>query len=86
MIKNTQKLLIVAFLFLLLQTLIQPVLADEKIGLDFFYSSNCASCEEKLVIIEDDFEKNETYDNILIITKKDIDWAFERINKILTTL
>jgi len=70
--KNTQRLLIVAFLFLLLQSLIQPVLAEEKIDLDFFYSSNCASCEEKLVIIEDDFEKNETYDDILIITKKDI--------------
>ena len=70
--KNTQKLLTVAFLILLFQSLIQPVLAEEKIALDFFYSSNCASCEEKLVIIEDDFEKNETYDDILIITKKDI--------------
>ena len=70
--KNTQKLLIVAFLLILSQSLIQPVLAEEKIVLDFFYSSNCASCEEKLVIIEDDFEKNETYDDILIITKKNI--------------
>jgi len=70
--KNIQKLIIIAFLLLLLQSLIQPVLAEEKIVLDFFYSSNCASCEEKLVIIEDGFEKNETYDDILVITKKDI--------------
>jgi len=70
--KNTQKLLIVAFLLILSQSLIQPVLAEGEIILDFFYSSNCESCEEKLILIENEFEKNETYNGTLIVNIKDI--------------
>ena len=70
--KNTQKLLIVAFLLILSQSLIQPVLAEGEIILDFFYSSNCESCEEQLILIENEFEKNETYNGTLIVNIKDI--------------
>ena len=70
--KITQKLLIVASLLLLSQSLIQPVLADGEIILDFFYSSNCEPCEESLILIENEFEKNETYNGTLIVNIKDI--------------
>ena len=70
--KNSQKLIIIALLFILSQSLIQPVLAEGIIVLDFFYSSNCESCEEKLILIENDFEKNETYNGTLTVNIKDI--------------
>ena len=70
--KNSQKLIIIALLFILSQSLIKPVLAEGIIVLDFFYSSNCESCEEKLILIENEFEKNETYNGTLIVNIKDI--------------
>ncbi len=70
--KITQKLLIVVFLLILSQSLIQPGLAEGEIILDFFYSSNCESCEEQLILIENEFEKNETYNKTLIVNIKDI--------------
>ena len=70
--KITKNLIIIIFLILLSQSLIQPVLADEEIILDFFYSSNCESCEESLTLIKNEFEKNETYNGTLIVNIKDI--------------
>ena len=54
------------------QLLIQPALADEQISLDFYYSNLCGECEEKLQIIEDYFIDNESYNESLVITIKDI--------------
>lgn len=70
--KLSQKLIMIIACLILFQFLIQPVLAEDQIILDFYYSSNCESCEEKLRLIEDEFENNETYQDILSITKKDI--------------
>jgi thiol-disulfide isomerase/thioredoxin len=66
--KINQKLIIVtAFLFLFL-LLIQPVLAEEKIVLEFFYSSGCKSCTKYLPAID----KIETmYNETVAVQKKD---------------
>jgi len=54
------------------QLFIQPALAVEQISLDFYYSNLCGECEEKLHIIEDYFIDNESYNETLVITIKDI--------------
>jgi len=66
-------LILFAALLFCIQLMIQPVLAEEDhIVLDFFYSSGCGSCDVKLKLIEDEFEYNETYQDILVVVKKDI--------------
>lgn len=54
---------------IILSTLVQPVLADEKIRIDFFYSSGCSDCEEKEPIID---EIEQEYANKIVVYRKDI--------------
>ena len=56
-----------------------PVIASE-ITMDFYYSSNCGECEDKLHLIETYFINNESYKNILRVNLKDVitnDTAFQ---------
>jgi hypothetical protein len=62
---------IIIFLFLSYWST-YTVFGEEKIVMDFYYSSNCASCFEKLEIIQDEFVNNESYEEFLVITIKDI--------------
>jgi len=39
-----RKLILIAGLLFLFQLLIQPVLADAEITVDYFYSSGCGTC------------------------------------------
>lgn len=48
-----------------------PVIASE-ITMDFYYSSNCGECEDKLNLIQTYFINNESYKNILKINLKDV--------------
>lgn len=70
--KKANKIIIILALFLFLQLFIQPVLADGKLTLDFYYSSDCGECDIKLEFIEDEFLYNESYDELLNINIKDI--------------
>jgi hypothetical protein len=54
------------------QLFIQPVLAVEQIHLDFYYSNLCGECEEKLIIVQENFVDNESYNDTLVVTIKDI--------------
>ncbi|RLF40408.1 MAG: hypothetical protein DRN12_05455 [Thermoplasmata archaeon] len=56
-----------------------PAIASE-VTMDFYYSSNCGECEEKLHLIETYFINNESYKSILKINLKDVitnDTAFQ---------
>lgn len=68
----TRYLIILISVITLAQFLLHPVLAEEQVYLDFFYSSLCGECEEKLHVIEDYFIDNESYNETLVITIKDI--------------
>jgi hypothetical protein len=70
--KSRITILLTLTVIITLQIFINTAIAENKIILDYFYSSNCGSCEEKLVVIEEGFENNESYNEILTITKKDI--------------
>ncbi len=68
----TRYLIILISVITLAQFLLHPVLAEEQVYLDFYYSSLCGECEEKLHVIEDYFIDNESYNETLVITIKDI--------------
>lgn len=61
--------MIVLFLFLF-QILVQPVLAEEQVVLDFFYSGGCGSCKAKFPIIQE-LEQDEKYRDSVIFNWKD---------------
>jgi cytochrome c biogenesis protein CcdA len=85
MVKIVSKLILIISLFLFIQFLVQPVLADGSINLDFFYSSDCGDCDIKLNLIENEFINNESYNDILSVKIKDVvanetyfdEWEFE---------
>lgn len=70
--KILQKLLIYAALLFLFQFLIQPVLAEEAIVLEFFYSSGCGTCTDKLNITQEIEEKYREYNDTIVFQIKDI--------------
>lgn len=70
--KQSIRLIIIASLFVLSQLLIQTALADSKIDLDFYYSSDCGECDIKLEFIENEFINNESYIDIIKINIKDV--------------
>jgi len=72
MLRKKSKIILIIGLFLLLQLFIQPAIADSKITLDFYYSSDCGECEIKLEFIENEFLNNKTYEDILIVNIKDV--------------
>ena len=47
----------------------QPVVADEKVTVEFFYSSGCGDCEEKEPIID---EIEQEYSGEIVVYRKDI--------------
>ena len=61
-ITNRRLLLAIALLFLF-QCLIYPVLAEDEIVVEYFYSSKCGSCREYSNVIEE-LEQNYT-DNVV---------------------
>jgi hypothetical protein len=49
------------------------LLAEEsQITLEFYYSSNCGTCTEKLDLIQSEFENNENFSEFLTVIIKDI--------------
>ena len=72
MTKSVKKLIIFIGIFLIFQLFIQPVIANEKINLDFYYSSDCGECEIKLELIENEILNNESYNDFLIVNIKDV--------------
>jgi len=85
MSKSITKLILIIAIFLILQLFIQPVIADGRINLDFYYSSDCGECDIKLIFIENEFLNNESYEDTLIVNIKDVvtnktyyeEWEFE---------
>jgi thiol-disulfide isomerase/thioredoxin len=67
----TQKLMIIASLFLIFQFFIQPVLADSDIDLEYFYNENCGSCIELIPTID---EIGKKYNDTVTVQKKEITW------------
>ncbi|MCD6468219.1 MAG: hypothetical protein J7L32_02785 [Thermoplasmata archaeon] len=49
--------------------IVQPSLADEKINIEFFYSSGCGDCEEKEPIVD---EIEQEYADKIVVHRKDI--------------
>ena len=76
--KITQKLMIIAAIFFLFQFLIQPVLADRDIYLEFFYNENCGSCVELIPKID---EIGNKYNDTITVEKKEITWNQEYYNE-----
>ena len=72
MIKKKWCLVITVFLFLI-QLMITSAVADEKLVLEFFYSETCHSCFEKEEIIDENFIQNTSYQDVLLVVKKNID-------------
>jgi len=85
MSKSITKLILTIAIFLILQLFIQPAIADGRINLDFYYSSDCGECDIKLIFIENEFLNNESYEDTLIVNIKDVvtnktyyeEWEFE---------
>ncbi len=67
--KITQRLMVIATLLFLFQFLIQPVLADGEITLEYFYNENCGSCVELLLTID---EIGNRYNDTVIVQRKEI--------------
>ena len=67
---NTKVMELIILLYISI-FLAYPAIASE-ITMDFYYSSNCGECEEKLNLIQTYFINNESYKNILKINLKDI--------------
>jgi hypothetical protein len=65
-----KKMVLILLLLIAFQMIVQPVLADEQIIMDFFYSGACGSCREKFPVIQE-IEQNETYNDRVIINWKD---------------
>jgi len=62
----------IGFLYLLTiisSIIVQPALADEKINIEFFYSSGCGDCEEKEPIVD---EIEQEYADKIVVHRKDI--------------
>ena len=72
--KIIKKLMIIASLFFLFQFLIQPVLAESNIDLEFFYNENCGSCIELIPTID---EIGNKYNDTVTVQKKEITWNQE---------
>ena len=56
----TRKLILIAGLLFLLQLLLQPVLADEQVLVEYFYSGSCGSCKIYSAFVE---EVEQNYSN-----------------------
>jgi len=67
--KITQRLIVIATLLFLFQFLIQPVLADGEITLEYFYDKYCPDCVELLPTID---EIGNRYNDTVIVQKKEI--------------
>jgi hypothetical protein len=72
MTKIVKKLIIFIGIILIFQLLIQPVIANQNINLDFYYSSDCGECEIKLELIENEILNNDSYNDFLIVNIKDV--------------
>ena len=72
MTKLGSKLIFIISLILFIQFLIQPVIANGRINLDFYYSSDCGDCDVKLEFIENKYLFNESYNDILTVNIKDV--------------
>lgn len=66
----------VLFLFLIfvvMHSIMQPAIAQQQpIVLDFYYSSNCGSCEVQRKLINESFAQNASYQDVLVVVWKDI--------------
>jgi len=67
--KTFRKLIIIAILLFLFQFLIQSSLAEEKVVIEYFYSSGCGSCEKYSDIME---EVEQNYTNDITVLWKDV--------------
>jgi len=68
----TRVLLLMGILLFILAGMVSPVCAQEPIELDFYYSSNCGSCEVQRKLINESFAQNASYQEILVVVWKDI--------------
>ncbi len=68
----TRKLIFIASLLFLFQLLIQPVLADAEITVDYFYSTNCGSCRDKKEWIGEVEDYYNDSKDIIVFQMKDI--------------
>lgn len=68
----TRKLILIAGLLFLLQLLIQPVLADAEITVDYFYNTNCGSCRDKKEWIGEVEEYYNGSKDIIVFQMKEI--------------
>jgi len=66
---HSRKLLFFAVFFVLFSFIAQSVMADDRITVDFFYSSKCGSCTKKIPIINEIAEK---YQSNITVNLKDI--------------
>ena len=67
--KITQRLIVIAALLFLFQSLVQPVLAEGEITLEYFYDKYCPDCVELLPVID---EIGNRYNDTVIVQKKEI--------------
>ncbi len=68
----TRKLILIACLLFLLQLLIQPVLADAEITVDYFYSSSCGTCRTNKEHIQEVEEYYNGSKDIIVFQMKDV--------------
>lgn len=61
-----QKLIIVASMLFLFQFIIQPVLAEEKIVVEYFYNSKCGTCRVYTVMMEE-IEQSYADDEVIFL-------------------
>lgn len=62
--KTSQKLLIIVALLFFMQFLLKPVLAEDEVVVDFFYSSKCPSCQSYVSFVE---EVEENYTDVVFL-------------------
>ena len=67
----TRKLILIAGLLFLLQLLIQPVLADAEITVDYFYSEGCGSCRANKEHIQEVEEYYNSSKDVIVFQMKE---------------
>lgn len=79
----TRKLILIASLLFLFQLLLQPVLANEQILVEYFYSGSCGSCKKYSDLVEE-VEQNYSNEPVYVqwrdITKGDNRTAWNDYN------
>lgn len=62
--KITRKLIVISLFLFLFQFLVQPLLAEEFVVVEYFYNSKCGTCKQYSAIIED-VEQNYTDEKVI---------------------